>query len=245
MRWTCSSPPARTARSADGFVRAEAAAAQLDAYFRAELRSDARRERGDLIGAMLRHGGGLPEDTLVGTCIHLLTAGHETTTNLLAKGLLALLAHPKELALLRARPQLADDAVAELVRYDAPVQMITRYARRADRIGGRDLPAGSKVTLVLGSANRDPAQFRDPDRLDLRRDTRRHYGFGAGIHYCVGAPLARAEAEIGLSSLLARLPRPVLSTRSAEPVRYAEDLVFHGPSRLLIGAGPSAFPPAG
>ncbi|MFE9423225.1 cytochrome P450 [Kitasatospora sp. NPDC006697] len=225
---------ARTGRRADGFAVAEAAAGELDAYFRAELRRPGRAERGDLIGLMLRYGTDLPEDTLVGTCVHLLTAGHETTTNLLAKGLLALLAHPGQLAALRSRPLVAAAAVEELIRYDPPVQMITRHAARADVLGGRTVPAGSKVVLVLGSANRDPAHFPHPDRLDLARDTHRHCGFGTGIHYCVGAPLARAEAEIGLAALLGRLPVPALSTRTAEPVRYARDLVFHGPSRLLL-----------
>jgi cytochrome P450 len=221
---------ARTGRRADAFRLAEAAAGQLDAYFRAELRRAGRRDRADLIGLMLRHRAELSEDTLVGTCIHLLTAGHETTTNLLAKGVLALLAHPGQLAALRAGPLLAEAAVDELIRYDAPVQMITRYARQDDRFGDHTVPAGSKVVLVLGSANRDPARFSRPDRLDLGRDARRHCGFGSGIHYCVGAPLARAEAEIGLSVLLARFPR--LSV--IQPVRYARDLVFHGPSQLLV-----------
>ncbi|GAA1933094.1 cytochrome P450 [Kitasatospora viridis] len=224
----------RTGRRADGFALAEAAAGELDAYFRAELRRPGRADRGDLIGLMLRHGAGLSEDTLVGTCVHLLTAGHETTTNLLAKGLLALLAHPGQLAALRSGLLPPAAAVEELVRYDPPVQMITRRARERDVLAGRTIPAGSKLVLVLGSANRDPAHFPHPDRLDLARDTHRHCGFGTGIHYCVGAPLARAEAELGLAALLARIPRPALSTRSAEPLRYARDLVFHGPSRLML-----------
>ncbi len=225
----------RVARKADGFAVADAAARDLDAYFRAELaRRRARPAYGaDLIGAMLEHGGATPadDDTLVGTCIHLLTAGHETTTNLLSKGLLALFAHPEELAALRARPELTAGAVEELVRYDSPVQMITRHAGEADRLGGRTVPGGSRVVLVLGSANRDPGRFPDPDRLDLTRDARRHSGFGMGIHYCVGAPLARAEAEIGLTELLRGLPR---LAPADEPVRYAKDLVFHGPERMVV-----------
>ncbi|MDH6142729.1 MULTISPECIES: cytochrome P450 [Kitasatospora] len=228
---------ARTGRRADAFQLAEAAAGELDAYFRAELRRPGRRDRDDLIGLMLRHGSALPEDTLVGTCIHLLTAGHETTTNLLAKGLLALLAHPDQLAALRSGPLLAAAAVDELIRYDAPVQMISRLARQDDRFGDRIVPAGSKVVLVLGSANRDPARFRQPDRLDLSRDTHRHCGFGTGIHYCVGAPLARAEAEIGLTMLLTRFPHLAVAEQAAEPVRYTQDLVFHGPSQLLVQGG--------
>ncbi|MFI9202109.1 cytochrome P450 [Streptomyces sp. NPDC053048] len=226
----------RVARRADAFAVADAAARELDAYFRAELarrRAGQSRYDADLIGAMLRAEEQLPlgDDALVGTCIHLLTAGHETTTNLVAKGLLALLAHPARLAELRARPELMPGAVEELVRYDSPVQMISRWAYEDDVIGGRAIAKGDRTTLVLGSANRDPAHFAFPDRLDIHRDARRHSGFGMGVHYCVGAPLARAEAEIGLLELLRGLPRLALSD---EPVRYADDLVFHGPSRMVV-----------
>ncbi|MEU7134434.1 cytochrome P450 [Streptomyces sp. NPDC046261] len=229
----------RVARRADGFQVADAAARELEAYFRAEL---ARRRAGrspnaaDLIAAMLHAEEQLPlgDEVLVGTCIHLLTAGHETTTNLIAKGLLALFAHPDQLALVRTRPELMREAVEELVRYDSPVQMISRWAGEDGEVGGRHIPKGGKVVLVLGSANRDPEHFDAPDRLDIRRDARRHTGFGMGIHYCVGAPLARAEAEIGLGELLRRLPRLALAD---EPVRWADDLVFHGPSRLTIRTG--------
>ncbi|GHG47353.1 cytochrome P450 [Streptomyces griseocarneus] len=230
---------ARVARRADGFAVADAAARELDAYFRAELarrRAAQHRYEADLIGGMLRAQEALPleDDVLVGTCVHLLTAGHETTTNLVTKGLLALLAHPDQLALLRARPELMPGAVEELVRYDSPVQMISRRAVADDEIGGRTIAAGSKVTLVLGSANRDPAGFPSPDRLDIRRDARRHCGFGMGRHYCVGAPLARVEAETGLLELLRGLPRLALAD---EPVAYADDLVFHGPSRMVVRTG--------
>ncbi|MFD7237356.1 cytochrome P450 [Streptomyces syringium] len=227
---------ARVARRPDAFAVAEAAAREFGAYFRAEF---ARRRAAagggtDLIAAMLAEPvrTGIDEDLLAGTCVHLLTAGHETTTNLLAKGLLALLAHPDRLDRLRARPGLLPGAVEELVRYDSPVQMISRWALEDDRVGGRVIRRGERVTLVLGSANRDPERFPDPDRLDIHRDARRHTGFGLGIHYCVGAPLARAEAEIGLTALLG-LPGLALAD---EPVRWADDLVFHGPARMMVRA---------
>ncbi|MGW1077411.1 cytochrome P450 [Streptomyces sp. NPDC002537] len=224
---------ARAGRRADGYAVAEAAAGELDAYFRAELaRRRAGRDGEDLIAAMLAHARpGADDDTLVGTCVHLLTAGHETTTNLLSKGVLALLDHPGELADLRAGRVPMPYAVEELIRYDPPVQMITRRAGVDDEIGGHRVPRGSRVTLVLGSANRDPARFPDPDRLDLRRDAGRHCGFGLGVHYCVGAPLARAEAELGLAALFSALPG-----LSVEEVRYADDLVFHGPGRMVVRA---------
>ncbi|GHF26683.1 cytochrome P450 [Streptomyces mashuensis] len=237
----------RVARSPGAFAAAEAAARDLDAYFRAELDrrrssketpADADPATTDLIAEMLRAEEDEPlgDDTLVGTCIHLLTAGHETTTNLVGKGLLALLANPGQLALLRARPELAPGAVEELVRYDSPVQMISRWAREDDEVGGRKIPGGSHVTLVLGSANRDPAYVTAPDRLDIRRDARRHAGFGMGAHYCLGAPLARVEAEEAFTELLRSLPWLTVA-EGPDAVRYADDLVFHGPERLLVRPG--------
>ncbi|MFV8132058.1 cytochrome P450 [Streptomyces syringium] len=229
---------ARVARRPDAFAVAERAAREFGAYFRAEFARRRAEAAGgtDLIAALLAEPvrSGIDEDLLAGTCVHLLTAGHETTTNLLAKGLLALLAHPDRLDRLRARPGSLPGAVEELVRYDSPVQMISRWAHEDDRVGGRVIRRGEKVTLVLGSANRDPERFPDPDRLDLHRDARRHTAFGLGIHYCVGAPLARAEAEIGLTALLTGLPGLALAD---EPVRWADDLVFHGPARMVVRAG--------
>ncbi|MCC3773118.1 cytochrome P450, partial [Streptomyces sp. UNOC14_S4] len=149
---------ARVARRPDGYAAADAAARDLDAYFRAELarrragRARARaRDEDDLIAGMLARSGTADDDVLVGTCIHLLTAGHETTTNLLAKGVLALSAHG-----LAGPAPLDARAVEELIRYDPPVQMVTRLSGQDSVIGGRAVPRGSRLTLVLGSANRDP-----------------------------------------------------------------------------------------
>ncbi|MBC2876886.1 MULTISPECIES: cytochrome P450 [Streptomyces] len=234
---------ARAARRSDAYRVADAAARELDAYFRAELSRrraagpTGQGDEGDLIAAMLRAAEEEPlgDDVLVGTCVHLLTAGHETTTNLLCKGLLALLDHPYQLGLLGERPELLPGAVEELVRYDGPVQLISRRAHEDAEIGGHPVRRGDKVTLVLGSANRDPRRFPHPDRLDIRRDARRHCGFGLGAHYCLGAPLARVEAETGLRRLLTGLPGLRLAVDEPDgPVRYADDLVFHGPSRMVV-----------
>ncbi|MFC3987990.1 cytochrome P450 [Actinoplanes siamensis] len=218
---------ANTSRVGGGHAAADRAARELSAFFEAE----ARRPRGDddLIGHLLAAGvTGVP---LASTCVHLLTAGHETTTNLLAKGVLAILRHPDARAELSAVPELMPQAVEELLRYDTPVQMVRRTAGQDVEVGGRMIEAGGTVVLVLGSANRDPARFPDPDRLDLHRGPGRHAGFGLGIHYCLGAHLARLEAEIGLAGLLRRLPGLSLAEHR---VPYADDLVFHGPSRLLV-----------
>ncbi|HKR50177.1 MAG TPA: cytochrome P450 [Pseudonocardiaceae bacterium] len=226
----------RAGRGTDAYGKAEAAAGELADYF---LREAQRRHGGDrdlvsLLVAVRDRGEPLTDDEIAATCIHLLTAGHETTTNLICKSILALLGNPDVLHRLRADPTLMRGAVDELVRYDPPVQMLTCWAYRDETLRGRDIRRGDKVVLVLGSANRDPRQFPDPDALRLDRNTSRHCGFGFGAHYCLGANLARAEAEIGLTTLLESLPQLSLTD---DPVHYAEDMVFHGPKRLVLQTG--------
>ncbi|MFG3354256.1 cytochrome P450 [Streptomyces sp. NPDC048001] len=224
----------RSRQGGGGYPRAEAAAAELDRYFRREARQRLEDDRGDLLTLLVRArdaGGPLSMDALVGSCVHLLTAGHETTTNLLAKAVLALRAHPEALAELRFSPALLPGAVEEFLRLDAPVQAVTRWACRDTRLGPYEVPRGSRVVALLGSANRDPERFARPDVLDVHRPADRHLGFGVGIHYCLGATLARAEAEIGLGALLDALPG---LDRGRHRVEYADDMVFHGPARLLL-----------
>jgi cytochrome P450 len=223
---------ANTSRRGDPgrrYAMAEAAAAELSAYFHGEVRRRRQRPRGDVMTALA--GGELSADEIVATCVHLLTAGHETTTNLIAKATLALLRHPAVRDELRAGPALTDGAVDELIRFDPPVQMVSRWTYRDLTVSGRTVPRGSRVVAVLGSANRDPRRFADPDTLDIHRDPGRHAGFGMGIHFCLGAGLARLEAGIALSHLLRGLPGLALGD---EPPRYADDLVFHGPERLVL-----------
>jgi hypothetical protein len=158
----------------------------------------------------------LSEAELVSMCVLLLVAGHETTVNLIANGVLALVRDPGARAALQGDPALAGSAVEELLRYDSPVQFTSRHALEGLDIGDRHIRAGETVVAVLGAANRDPAQFPDPDRLDLARKPNRHLAFGGGIHFCLGAPLARMEAAIAIPALLARLPRLELA---GPPVR--------------------------
>ncbi len=139
-------------------------------------------------------------------CVLLLVAGHETTVNLIANGMLALLRQPRARARLAADPTLAGSAVEELLRYDSPVQFTSRHALADFEIDGHGVRTGETVVGVLGAANRDPAQFPDPDELDLARKPNRHVAFGGGIHFCLGAPLARVEARIAIPALLGRLP---------------------------------------
>jgi len=216
------------------YRQAETAATALTDFFRWEARRRRRDPTDDLITALVKAGecGSLTDDEIIATCVHLLTAGHETTTNLIAKSVLALLRNPGALGELRAHPELLPSTVDELVRYDCPVQMVTRWAYQDDVLRGRDIREGDDVVLVLGSANRDPLVFTAPDELRPRRRSGRHCGFGGGIHRCLGAALARAEAEIAIAVLFECLPGLRLTD---VPVQFAEDMVFHGPRHLVLG----------
>ncbi|GAO08101.1 cytochrome P450 family protein [Streptomyces lydicamycinicus] len=164
-----------------------------------------------LLSALIRtsdeDGDQLSRDELVGTAFLLLVAGHETTVSLLANGVRALLQHPDQLAALRADFSLLDNAVEEMLRYDGPVETATwRFTGEPVEIGGTLIPAGETVVIALASASRDPELFAVADDFDITRDARGHTAFGHGIHFCLGAPLARLEARIALRSLLERCP---------------------------------------
>ena len=161
----------------------------------------------------------LTEDELVSLAVLLLVAGHETTTNFIGNAALALLQHPESLARLKAEPELFGTALDELLRFDSPVGIATfRYSTEALTLGGTDIPAGVPVLIAPGAANRDPARFPDPDRVDLDRGATGHLAFGHGIHRCLGAPLARAEGELALRAVFARFP----DVRLARPVEQLE-----------------------
>ena len=194
--------------SAQDMEASQAASHDLSAYF-AGLVAQRRAAPGDdlltrLIAAQAEEGR-LAEDELLATCNLLLIAGHETTMNLLGNGLVALLARPDEVDRLRRDRSLVPSAVEEMLRYDAPVQRATfRFAGEAFDLHGQTLHAGDQVGCVLGSANRDPAAFPDPDRFDVGREPNRHLAFGRGIHFCLGAPLARLEATLAVDALIGR-----------------------------------------
>jgi pimeloyl-[acyl-carrier protein] synthase len=203
-------------------------------YFRSLIPDRKKRPRGDLLSLLIEaeeQGDKLSEGELLATCVLLYIAGHETTVNLIGNGLLALLRHPKELERLRDEPSLIQSAVEELLRYDGPVQRTARITNADVELGEHKIPKGSMVVPVIGAANRDPAHFPDPDRLDVSRPDNRHIAFGFGIHFCLGAPLARLEGQITLGTLLHRLPRLALSTERPE---WRESQVLRGLKALPV-----------
>ncbi|MFF2409572.1 cytochrome P450 [Streptomyces sp. NPDC058092] len=198
------------------------AVAAMGAYL-AELIEDKRCSPGDdLMSALVRardeEGDWLSPDELVGMAFLLLVAGHETTVNLISNGVRALLHHPEQLAALRADFGLIDGAVEEMLRYDGPVETATfRFPREPVEIGQRIIPAGEPVLISLAGADRDPGRYPEPDRFDIRREAQGHLAFGHGVHFCLGAPLARMEGGIAIRTLLERCPGLALDADAGEP----------------------------
>jgi cytochrome P450 len=224
----------RLTPSSEVYEQAEAATQSFIEYFQNAIALRHIQPRNDLITALAKaryEGDKLNDEEILATCIHLLTAGHETTINLIAKGTLALLRNPQQLELLRAHPELISSAVEELIRYDSPVQMLSRWAYEDVEIGGKLIRRGDSVGLMLGSANRDRTQFNNPDSLDIGREDNKHCGFGGGIHFCLGSALARAEAQISLNILINRFPKLSLID---QPIQWADNIVFHGPKHLSL-----------
>jgi cytochrome P450 len=203
-------------------------------YFRTMMHARRAAPKDDLLQAMINaeeQGDALSEEELLGNCILLLAAGHGTTMHLIGNGTLALLRYPEQLQLLHEQPSLVPSAVAEVLRYDSPVQLTSRRAKEALQIGGKQVNAGQEVIMLLGAANHDPAQFKDPDRLLLRRPESRHLSFGLGVHFCLGAPLARLEGEIAFSTLFKRFPHLRLET---DEVEWQPSMVFRGLKQLPV-----------
>jgi hypothetical protein len=176
-------------------------------YFRELIARLRKSPQGNLLDAMIaaeEQGERLDEEELLSNCILLFGAGHETTVNLIGNGALALLRHPEQFATLRRNPELIESAIEECLRYDSPVQMTGRVTLTEAVIGGQHLQAGERVFTLIGAANRDAAQFPDPDRFDITRNDNRHVAFGHGIHFCLGASLARLEAQLAIGGIVRR-----------------------------------------
>ena len=190
--------------------------------------------RDDLISALVSvedEGRMLTDTELLSLTILILGAGHETTTNLIGNAVLALLRNPAERRRLQDDPGLIGSAVEEFLRYDSPVQATDRVATVDCELAGHPIPRGAAVVLLLGAANRDPARFADPDRLDLRRRDNRHLSFGHGAHFCLGAALARVEAQITVSTLLRRFPD---LDGERDPKEWKRSIVLRGPTALHV-----------
>ncbi|MFG2293445.1 cytochrome P450 [Streptomyces sp. NPDC048603] len=215
--------------------RAVAASVQFSAFLR-ELIEERRRAPGeDLISGLIAahdEGGRLSEQEMISTCVLLLNAGHEATVNTTANGWWTLFRNPEQLRALRERPaDMLSTAVDELMRYDTPLQMFERWVLDDVEIGGTVVPRGAEVALLFGSANRDPARFADPDVLDLGRQDNPHLSFGAGIHYCLGAPLARLELAASFGAFLDPGVPPLRLVR--EP-QWQEGYVIRGLRELVV-----------
>jgi cytochrome P450 len=218
--------------------RAEAACSEFAAMLGALAAERKAAPAGDFISALAAledEPDGLSRDELISSGMLLLNAGHEATVNAAGNGLLALLRHPRAMRKLRGEPALIDGAVEEMLRYDPPLHLFHRYAYQEIDVEGHIIPAGGKVGLLYGSANRDPDMFAEPDRFDIARNPNRHLAFGAATHFCLGAPLARLELRTLFSTLLTMTHRIELCEENPE---HHPGLVFRGLNRLPIRTSP-------
>jgi cytochrome P450 PksS len=206
-------------------------------YFQQLMARRRAEPRDDLLTALMmaeEQGDRLSPMELVSMLFLLLVAGHETTVNLMGNGVWALLKHPEQLERLRANPALMESAVEEMLRYRGPVETTTyRWAIQDTELHGQVIPAGEAVHASLLAADHDPAQFPEPERFDITREPNRHIAFGFGIHFCLGAPLARLEATVALNLLLERMPRLRLAVDERE-LRWRDGILVHGLQRLPV-----------
>ncbi len=220
--------------SPEKYGTAEAATHEMAAFFRALIDARRRAPREDLLSELVHLSDGddrLSDDELVAMCILLLFAGHETTTNHIANGMLSLMRFPHQMARLRADAALAASAVEELLRYEGPSGALVRLVARSHALHGRALEAGQRLFVMLNAANRDPRAYADPDRLDLDREGPPHLTFGSGTHICLGFPLARLEGQVALPAVLARYAHiePASATQT-----WINSLVFRGMTALPV-----------
>lgn len=209
-------------------------AIEFKEYFRNLIIEREKKPKKDLISNLIasrNDGKKLSQDEILAFCAMLFSVGQETTENLIGNGILALLRHPDEMKKLKREPTIIKSAVEELLRYDSPVQIVARIATQDVAVGSKIVKAGGRVHLCLGAANRDPAQFSQPDILDLTRGENRHIPFGCGIHYCLGAALARAQGQIAINRIIQRLPNLKLST---DNLKWRKSIVLRGLESLPV-----------
>jgi cytochrome P450 len=213
----------------------EAATAEMGDYLAGLLDERRARPKDDLLTRLVQaevDGERLTHEEILGFFQLLLLAGSETTTNLVNNAVLCFAEHPDQLDRLRGRMDLLPSVIEEVLRYRSPLQWMYRVPTRDVELHGQVIPAGKLVLAMIGSANRDPRQFPDPGRFDITRDPNPHVAFGHGVHFCLGAPLARLEARIALADLLGRLKG--LALASGEPWQPRKGLHVHGPIRLPV-----------
>jgi len=219
--------------------KARESANELADYFRARIAERTAEPRDDLLTAMVQardEGDLLTEDEVIATAILLLIAGNETTTNLIGNGMLALLNNPAEARRIQQVPSLIPAAIDEMLRFDGPAQMTSRIVTEELELRGKEMKPGQVVLAALGAANRDPEQFPDPDRFDAGRSPNRHLAFGMGIHHCLGAPLAVAEAQTAFAALLRRFPNPEPRFETPD---YGQSFILRGLNSLRIASAGS------
>jgi cytochrome P450 len=236
-RWSDNTLVERSTLSPEERVRSRAETDAFQTYLEAVIAERRVRPRGDLISVLVQAHGqekAISADEVVAFVGLLLIAGNETTTNLIGNAILALLEHPDQLTLLRNNPSLLPNAVEEALRYDTPTQLLFRTATCDVELAGMTIPKGATVVPIFASANRDECKFPEPDRFDVRRDARGHLAFGHGIHFCLGAPLARLEARIALEAVL-RLPG---LHRTDERVEQVSSFFMRGAKRLPLAFTP-------
>lgn len=224
-------------RSLEDYAEMSDVAGEFAAYFRELFHQRRKAPKDDLISALIsaETDDQVTEKELLSVCMLLFASGEKTTVNLIGNGILALIQHRAQLDLLRARPELVPAAIQELLRYDSPVQLSTRIPCEDMTFGGQTIPAGSLVFLAIGAANRDPARFADPDRLDLERPDNRHLAFSGGIHYCLGAALAVVEGEAAIGAIVRQVPDLELAT---EEIEWQREIIFRGPRALPVRFAP-------
>ncbi len=209
---------------------------ELRGYFTREIEKRRVNPGPDLISALVAahdDNEAMTANELLAFVILLLLAGNETTTNLIGNGMLALGRNPDQMDLLRRNPELTARAIEEMLRYDGPVQATSRRVTADCEIGGTEIPAGAECFVLLAAANRDPAQFPDPERFDITREPRDHVAFGDGIHFCIGAPLARLEGAIAIGETLRRFPNLRIEDPSA-PLAYKGSYFLRGLDSLKM-----------